>query len=136
MAYDKPLPIPDPVTQPFWDGLKRRELRIQRCVSCAQGVFYPRTGCPGCGSRTLEWITTAGRGTVHAFTIAHRGVPAAFKGSAPYVVAMVELEEGARLMTNLVDVEPSPEAVRIGMAVEAVFEDVTDTVTLVMFKPR
>lgn len=136
MAYDKPLPVPDPVTKPFWDGLQQRELRIQRCTACGQGVFYPRTGCPNCGSRALEWIATAGRGTLHAFTIAHRGVPAAFKGSAPYVVAMVDLDEGARLMTNLIDVEPSPEAVRIGMAVEAVFEDVTDAVTLVKFKPR
>ena len=135
MAYDKPLPVPDPVTKPFWDGLKEGELRIQRCSKCHEAVFYPRVGCPGCGSRALEWIATSGRGTVHAFTIAHRGVPAAFRGSIPYVVAIVELEEGARLMTILVDVEPSPETVKIGMAVEVVFAEVTDAVTLAQFKP-
>ena len=136
MAYDKPLPIPDPVTKPFWDGLKDGKLRIQRCSSCGKAVFYPRIGCPDCGSRALEWITASGRGTLHAFTIAYRGVPAAFKGSAPYVVAMVELDEGARLMTNLIGVEPSPETIKIGMEVEAVFEEVTDAVTLAKFKPR
>ena len=135
MAYDKPLPVPDPVTQPFWDGLKAGELRIQRCMACGTAIFYPRSGCPGCGSRDIEWITASGRGTVHAFTIAHRGVPAAFKGSTPYVVAMVELEEGARLMTNLIGVDPTPEAVKIGMPVEVVFDAVTDTVTLAKFKP-
>lgn len=136
MAYDKPLPVPDPVTQPFWDGLNEGILRIQRCAACRTAVFYPRIGCPDCGARALEWITASGRGTVHAFTIAHRGVPAAFKGAIPYVVAMVELEEGACLMTNLIGVDPSPDAVKIGMAVEMVFEKVTDTVTLAKFKPR
>ena len=136
MAYDKPLPVPDPVTKPFWDGLKQGELRIQRCSACGDAVFYPRVGCPSCGSRALEWITASGRGTVHAFTIAHRGVPAAFKGAVAYVVALVELEEGARLMTNLIGVDPTPEAVRIGMAVEVMFDEVTDEVTLAKFRPR
>ena len=136
MAYDKPLPVPDPVTQPFWDGLRAGELRIQRCLSCEKAVFYPRAICSHCGSRKLEWIKCSGRGTLHAFTIAHRGTPAAFRGSTPYVVAMVDLEEGARLMTNLVDVEPSPDTVKIGMPVEVIFEDVTDTITLAKFRPR
>jgi uncharacterized OB-fold protein len=136
MAYDKQLPVPDPVTQPYWDGLKARQLRIQRCLSCEKAVFYPRALCCHCGSRELEWIDCSGRGTLHAFTIAHRGTPAAFKGSTPYVVAMVDLEEGGRLMTNLVDVEPSPEAVRIGMPVEIVFDEVTPAITLAKFRPR
>lgn len=136
MAEDKPLPVPDPVTQPYWDGLKAGELRIQRCRSCEKAVFYPRALCPHCGSRELEWFTCSGRGTLHAFTIAHRGTPAAFKGSTPYVVAMVELEEGARVMTNLVDVEPTPEVVKIGMPVQVVFEKASDTITLAKFRPR
>ena len=136
MAYDKPLPVPDPVTQPFWDGLKLGELRIQRCWACNDAVFYPRVVCPHCGSRKLAWTVCSGRGTVHAFTIAYRGTPAAFKSEAPCVVAMVELEEGARLMTNLVGVEPSPETVKIGMPVEIVFDKVTETVTLAKFRPR
>lgn len=135
MAYDKPLPAPDPVTKPFWDGLKARELKIQQCTACEGAIFYPRVMCPSCGSRSLRWITASGRGTLYAFTIAHRGVPATFKASAPYVVAMIELEEGARLMTNLVEVEPTLEAVKIGMPVEVVFEDATDTTTLAKFRP-
>ena len=136
MAYDKPLPVPDPVTKPFWDGLQNKELKLQRCSSCQSAVFYPRVVCPSCGSRELNWIKASGRGTLYAFTIAYRGVPAAFKSSAPYVVAMVELEEGARMMTNLVDIDPTPEAVRIGMPVEVVFDKVTDTTTLAKFRPR
>lgn len=136
MAQDKPLPVPDPVTQPYWDGLNAGELRIQRCRSCEKAVFYPRALCPHCGSRDLGWITCSGRGTLHAFTIAHRGTPAAFKGSTPYVVAMVDLEEGARVMTNLIDVDPAPEAVKIGMAVEVVFEKASDAITLAKFRPR
>jgi uncharacterized OB-fold protein len=136
MAYDKPLPVPDPVTRPYWDGLKAHELRVQCCEDCFKAVFYPRVVCPYCGSRQLAWMTCSGKGTLHAFTIAHRGMPAAFKSGAPYVVAMVELEEGARMMTNLVGVEPSLEAVRIGMPVEIVFDDVTDAVTLAKFRPR
>ena len=136
MAYDKPLPVPDPVTQPYWDGLKAGQLRIQRCLSCEKAVFYPRALCSHCGSRELEWITCSGRGTLHAFTIAHRGTPAAFKGSTPYVVAMIDLEEGARLMTNLIGVDPTPAAVKIGMPVEIVFEEVTPTITLAKFRPR
>ena len=136
MAQDKPLPVPDPLTQPYWDGLTAGELRIQRCLSCEKAVFYPRALCPHCGSRKLDWITCSGRGTLHAFTIAHRGTPAAFKGSTPYVVAMVDLEEGARVLTNLVDVDPTPEAVRIGMPVEVVFEKASDAITLAKFRPR
>jgi len=135
MAYEKALPVPDPVTKPYWDGLRARELRIQKCDSCNVGVFYPRVVCPACGSRTLSWTIASGRGKLHAFTIAHRGVPAAFKASSPYVVALVELEEGVRIMTNLVEIEPTPAAVKIGMAVSAVFEDVTEAVTLLKFRP-
>jgi uncharacterized OB-fold protein len=136
MTQDKPLPVPDPVTRPFWDGLKAKTLRIQRCLSCEMPVFYPRAICPHCSSRNLEWITCSGRGTLHAFTIAHRGTPAAFRSSTPYVVAMVDLEEGARLMTNLIDVDPTPGAVKIGMPVEIVFDEVSETITLAKFRPR
>ena len=136
MAYDKPLPVPDPITQPFWDGLKAGELRIQRCLSCEKPVFYPRVACPHCGGRRLEWIACSGRGTLHAFTIAHRGTPTAFRGATPYVVAMIDLEEGARIMTNLIGVVPSPLAVTIGMPVEVVFERVSDAITLAKFRPR
>ncbi|MCC7045459.1 MAG: Zn-ribbon domain-containing OB-fold protein [Alphaproteobacteria bacterium] len=135
MGYEKPVPVPDPVTKPFWDGLRARELRIQKCANCAGAVFYPRVLCPACGSRSLSWMVASGKGKVYAFTIAHRGVPSAFKASSPYVVALVDLDEGARIMTNLVDVEPTPAAVKIGMAVLAVFDDVSESTTLLKFRP-
>jgi uncharacterized OB-fold protein len=136
MAYDRPLPVPDPVTKPFWDGLRARELRIQKCEACGGGVFYPRVVCPSCGSRKLAWVVTSGRATLHAFTIAHRGVPGPFKTAAPYVVALVDLEGGGRIMANLVGVQPTPEAIRIGMRLTAAYEDVTDAVTLLRFVPE
>lgn len=134
--YTKPLPTPDPVTQPFWDSLKEHAVKLQRCGGCSQFVFYPRPICPSCMSDDLAWTSVSGRGVVHAFAIPHRHSNPAFGSTAPYVVALVELEEGARLMSNLVDVDPTPEAVTVGMAVEIVYDDVTDSVTLPKFRPR
>jgi uncharacterized OB-fold protein len=134
--YKKPLPTPDPVTKPYWDSLKAHALEIQRCGGCQQMIFYPRPLCPSCMSDDLTWTKVSGRGVVHAFAIPHRSPNPAFASEAPYVVALVELEEGARMMSNLVDVDPTPEAVRVGMAVEIVYDDVTDEVTLPKFRPR
>jgi uncharacterized OB-fold protein len=134
--YNKPLPTPDPVTQPFWDSLKEHAIKLQRCGGCNEHIFYPRTLCPSCGSEDLAWTAVSGRGVVHAFAIPHRHPNPAFGATAPYVVALIELEEGARIMSNLVGVDPTPEAVKVGMAVEIVYDDVTDEVTLPKFRPR
>jgi len=133
--YTKPLPTPDPVTQPYWDSLKAHALKLQRCGGCQQVIFYPRPICPSCMSDDLTWTAMSGRGVVHAFAIPHRHPNRAFGESAPYVVALVEPEEGARLMTNLVEVDPTLEAVKVGMAVEIVYDDVTEEVTLPKFRP-
>lgn len=130
----KPLPEPTPETQEFWDGMKRHELRIQRCKDCNRGYFYPRPFCPrpGCHSRNVEWITASGKGTLSTYVIAHRGHPAF---EAPYVIAVVELAEGGRMMTNIVGVDdPSPEKLPVDAPVEIVFEDVNDQVTLPKFR--
>jgi uncharacterized protein len=132
--YNKPLPTPDPVTKPFWDSLKAHAIQLQRCGACERFIYYPRPLCPGCLSDRLEWTAVSGRGVVHAFTIPHRHPNRAFQ--PPYVVALVELEEGARMMTNLVEVDPTPEAVAVGMSVEIVYDDVTAEVTLPKFRPR
>ena len=134
--YTKPLPTPDPVTQPFWDSLKEHAVKLQRCGGCKQFIFYPRPLCPSCMSDDLTWTSVSGRGVVHAFAIPHRHPNRAFTADGPYVVALVELEEGARIMSNLVDVEPTPETVKVGLAVEIVYDDVTDEVTLPKFRPR
>ncbi len=112
---EKPYPVPDVETAPFWDGVAAGRLDIQRCRSCRRHVFYPRSLCPHCGGLDLEWVTASGKGTVYSFTVVHRA-PAEFQAEAPYVVAMVELEEGVRMLTRLVDVEPA--AVRVAMAAE------------------
>ena len=112
---EKPYPVPDAETAPFWDAVAAGRLDLQRCRSCRRHVFYPRSLCPHCGGLDLEWVTVSGRGTVYSFTVVHRA-PAEFQAEAPYVVALVELEEGVRMLTRLIDVEPS--AVRVAMPVE------------------
>jgi uncharacterized OB-fold protein len=134
--YNKPLPVPDPVTQPFWDSLKAKAIQLQRCGGCKQVIFYPRPLCPSCLSDDLTWGPVSGRGVVHAFAIPHRHPNRVFTADGPYVVALIELEEGAKILSNLVDVDPTPEAVKVGMPVEIVYDDVTDEVTLPKFRPR
>lgn len=132
----KPLPIPDPVTRSFWDSLKAHAIRLQRCDACGRLVFYPRAVCPSCLSDELVWTPVSGRGVVHAFTIPHRHPNPAFGAHVPYVVALIELDEGVRMLSNLVGVDPTPIAVRIGMPVEIVYDDVTNEITLPRFRPR
>lgn len=131
--YNKPLPVPSPVTEPFWRAACRHELVLQRCHACGRYVYYPRALCPHCLSDDLRWTPVSGRGSVYSFTVARRPTASVFADWVPYVIAVIELEEGPRMTTNVVGC--APEDVRIGMAVEVVFEDVTDEVTLVKFRP-
>jgi uncharacterized protein len=131
--YEKPLPAIDVESAPFWKAARERRLAIMLCRVCDRHFFYPRALCPQCHSSVVEWTKASGRGTIYTFTIARRPAGPAFKGDVPYVVALVELEEGPRLMTNIVTADV--ETVRIGQKVKAVFEDVTDEVTLVKFAP-
>jgi hypothetical protein len=133
--YAKPLPQPDPITQPFWESVKAHAMRVQRCTACGRFVFFPRALCPNCFSDQLEWTPVSGHGVVHAFTIPHRHPSPAFQPDLPYVVAIVELEEGVRLMTNLVGVPTDPAQIAVGMPVEVTYDDVTDEVTLPKFRP-
>ncbi|CAE6738000.1 Zn-ribbon domain-containing OB-fold protein [Paraburkholderia aspalathi] len=133
--YLKPLPKSDPLTAPFWDSVNRGKLEIQCCNECDTFVFYPRALCPVCSSRSLTWKPVAGRGTIYSLTVVHRPTNAAFKGSGPYVVALVELEEGCRMMTNVIDVPADPKVVKIGMPVEIVYDRVTEECTLPKFRP-
>ncbi|HJM76251.1 MAG TPA: Zn-ribbon domain-containing OB-fold protein [Dehalococcoidia bacterium] len=132
--YNKPLPQATPQTQEFWDGLKRGELRIQQCQDCNEHYFYPRSFCPHCHSRNVEWTTASGKGTVETFVINHQAF-VAFAESTPYVIAVISLEEGPRMMTNLVNVEVDPEHISVDMPVEIVYDAVTDEVTLPKFQP-
>jgi uncharacterized OB-fold protein len=129
----KPLPTPRAESLPFWEGLRENELRLQRCDACSRVQFYPRPHCRYCGSTSLTWETLSGRGTVYTFTVIHRAPFEAFAQDVPYVLVVVELEEGPRLITNLVVDDPG--AVAIDMPVEAVFDPVTDDITLLRFRP-
>lgn len=114
MTEPAPYPQPDDVTQPFWDALAEGSLRIQRCRSCERHVFYPRSVCPWCMSAHLDWVDSSGHGTIYSYTVVHRAPPGF--ADAPYVVALVELAEGPRMMTRVIDVEPG--SVEIGQKVE------------------
>jgi len=126
--------VPLPETEAFWAAARRHELSLPYCRSCGAFHFYPRASCPHCLSGDLEWRRASGRGRLETFTIVHRG-PKDFPLGTPYVLAVVELEEGPRIMTNLVGVEPDPSTVKIGMAVEVVFAYVSEELTLPHFRP-
>ena len=136
MAYEKALPQPTPETQEFWDGLRRHELRIQRCQDCDQFYFFPRPFCPaeGCRSLNVEWETVSGKGKLHTYVISERGF-GPWADDAPYVIAVVELDEGPRMLTNLVGVEPDPKQLPADLPLEIFYDDVTDEVTLPKFQP-
>jgi uncharacterized OB-fold protein len=111
------LPIsPSPDAAPFWEAAGRGELVLPRCGACANVFWYPRAICPSCGSRDVGWMPASGRGEVHAFCIHHSSPLPHLRGQTPIVTALVELDEGVRMMAFL-DVDPDPGAVRCGMRV-------------------
>ncbi len=129
--YEKPLPVVDPESAPYWSALKDKRLILKHCRDCGRHHFYPRALCPHCHSDALEWTDARGTGSIYSFTIARRPAGPAFKADTPYVVAVIDLDEGARMLTNIVidDVE----AVRIGQRVAVHFDAVTDDITLPKF---
>jgi uncharacterized OB-fold protein len=126
------VPQPTPEAEEFFAGTGRGELRVQRCGSCGLHHHYPRIACPHCGSDDLTWVSASGKGTVHSFTVIRQhGIPP-FKEQAPFVVALVDLEEaGARFVAQLPSV--APEDAVIGMPVRAVFRRAGDDVAFVDF---
>jgi uncharacterized protein len=130
----KPMPTPTLETAPYWEGCRRHQLRIQRCSDCYQHQFFPRIYCSKCFSERVEWVNVSGRAKVLSFTIVRRPVSPAFADEVPYVVALVTLEEGPQMMTNIVGCPP--EEVKIGMPLEVVFEDWSDTISIPQFRPR
>jgi uncharacterized OB-fold protein len=136
MELERPLPQPiTPEARPYWDGLREGKLMLPRCHDCGHVFFYPRAVCPRCGSRAIAWTQASGRGRLHAFGIAQQSFNRAYRVKPPYVLAMIELEEGPRMLSNLVNVEPDPQTVRCDMPVEVVFDRLTDEITLPLFQP-
>ena len=129
----KPVPLPTPNTQAYFDYAARGELRIPKCQDCGLAFFYPRTACPECSSENLEWMLCSGRARLHTYLINTRPAPG-FEEDAPYAVAVVELEEGPRMMTNIVEVPQTPEHLVLDMDLEVVFDKHGD-VAVPKFKP-
>ena len=128
----RPRPAMNQDTEFFWEGARRGELLIQRCTSCKTLRHPPRTMCGECGSLDWDTLRASGRGEVYSFAVHHHPPVPGFQ--VPYVVALVALEEGTRLLANMTDVDPSD--VRIGMPVEAGFQKIDETLTVPVFHPR
>lgn len=128
----KTLPKPTPETQHFWEGARVGQLLLQQCDSCQHIYFPPRPFCPDCASRSVTIFQASGKGRLYSYIINHR--PPRWI-EAPYSIAVVELDEGPRMMSNIVEVEQTPEALILDMPLEVVFDAVTDDITLVKFKP-
>lgn len=126
-------PTPTPETAHFWDGTRTGELQLQRCRSCDRAYFPPRPFCPACGSREVDIFRASGRATLYSYVINHR--PAAPGFTPPYAIAVVTLEEGPRMMTNIVDCPQTPEALELDMPLEVTFEALDAEITLPLFRP-
>ena len=134
VAQSRPLPKPDPLTKPYWDALREGRLELPVCDACGHQIFYPRAHCPSCHTRDVTWREASGQGKVYALTIVHRPSNKAFAEEVPYVVAMVTLEEGARMMANLDGVDLADPLSAIGRTVEIRFSKVDDDITLPRFR--
>jgi uncharacterized OB-fold protein len=131
--YTKPLPRPSLESLPFWEGCKRHEFLLPRCNDCGNRWFPPSIVCPECLSTNWEFIPASGKGKVHGFGIYHRVYNKAFAEEVPYALALIELEEGPRIESNLINC--LLDTIRIDMPVQVLFADVTDEVTLYKFEP-
>lgn len=128
----RPLPVPTPETQHFWDGCREGKLLIQACNNCGHVYYPPRPFCPACSSRSVKTIEASGRGTLASYVINYRPHPAF---GEPHSIAIVELEEGPKMATNIVDCPQTPEALVLDMPVEVKFEAVSEDITLPLFTP-
>ncbi len=126
------IPQPTPETQHFWDGAKNGELLLQQCSSCDHTYFPPRPFCPKCGARDVQVIKASGKGRLYSYIINHLPAPGM---KPPFAVAVVELEEGPRMMSNILECEPTPEALQLDMPLEVTFEKLSDDIALPQFKP-
>ncbi len=131
--YSKPLPVINDLNRPHWEGARNHEFLIQRCKECGHMWFPPMTNCSKCLSTTIEWVKTSGRGTVFSYIVYHQGWLHGYKDEVPYNVAIIELSEGVRLISNIAGI-PN-EMIEVGMPVQVTFEDVAPAVVIPRFRP-
>ena len=132
LAPGRAKPKPTPETRHFWDGTKNGKLLLQRCGDTGRAFFPPRPFSPYTGSRNVSVFEASGRAKLYSYVIHNRAVPGF---TAPYAIAVVELEEGPRMMTNIVDCPQTPEALQLDMKVQVKFEKIDDKTTLPLFVP-
>lgn len=131
-ALPTPTPTPSPETKAFWDATAEGRLLLPKCTSCGTVIWYPRGICPDCHSTEVEWFEAAGTGSVYTWTVTHRG-EGPYREAAPYCIAYVELDEGPRILTNIVDVDVS--AIAIGQRVTLAWADTGEGTQLPRFRP-
>jgi uncharacterized protein len=129
----RPAPVPDHDSAVYWQGLHDGKLLIQKCQDCNEFQLYPRDRCLACRG-PVAFVEATGRGTIYSFTVIRQNYSRPFRDWIPYVVALVDLEEGPRLMTNLIDCDP--DALQVGMAVQASFDAVSDVAGIALFSPK
>ena len=134
-GYNKPVPVPQVESDFYWEKCKEHELWLRYDNDAQQAYFYPRDISPITFSRNTTWVQASGKATLYTYAIVHRPFHPGFVGDVPFVTAMVELEEGPIMPTNIVMDDPTPEKLQIGMALEVVFEDITDDISLPKFQP-
>src|SRR5215471_20341999 len=123
----KPLPVVTDENRPFWVGCQQGKLLLQQCGECHHYQFYPRLYCMQCSSEAIRWVEATGRGTIYSYTIIHQNKSSEFVHETPYNVAIVQLEEGPRLLSNIVDIDTTQ--LRVDLPVTVVYDNVTDTIT-------
>jgi hypothetical protein len=129
----KPLPVIEGADKPFWEGLRGRELRVQRCGECGTHRFPASRSCPNCRSEEREWVRVEPAGKIESWCVFHKAYFDGFAEELPYAVIQVRLDCGVRLFSNPIDI--ANDDLKIGMRVTAVFEDATPEVTLLKFRP-
>jgi uncharacterized OB-fold protein len=137
MAESMPRPIPDQgdlLTEPYWQHLREGTFALPRCDACGRHHFYPRSRCPHCGGDRIAWSAVSGRGKVYSYSVVHRAPSAAFKDEVPYVVAIVETDEGPHLMSRVVGV--APDAVRVGMRLQVRLDRAAEQAAMPVFEPE
>ena len=128
------LPIINAESEPFWAGARERKFLIRHCTACGRDHFYPRHYCPYCWSENCEWQPACGKGRIYSYTVIHHHDLPPFRDMVPYIVALVELEEGVCVTSNIV--ECTPDVVHVGMPVEVIYQQITEEITLPQFRPR
>jgi len=131
--FSRPIPVPTPVSQPFWDALAEHKIRIQYSPSAQRYVFYPRVLAPGTLADDLQWQEISGAGSLYSYTVAHRPVAPHFADGVPHILAIAQWDEGPRFATEIVNTDPSQ--LRVGMPLRPVFVDVPDDgITLLCYE--